>query len=86
MTHTLKLEKNLKMYKYPIDSEYDILVGIFWKRIGTPTKREKSRTVEEIYTAIDNVKKRYLLFKTTPLENLNLIDLEQLDKINLFIG
>lgn len=28
--------------------DYDILVGLMWLRIGTPTKRDKSGTIEEI--------------------------------------
>ena len=31
----------------------DVLVGIFWKRFGTPTKKALSGTEHEIRTAID---------------------------------
>ena len=34
-----------------IPQDYDIFVGIFWHRIGTPTKRAKSGTVEEFHLA-----------------------------------
>ena len=68
-----------------IESEYDILVGLLWQKVGTPTKRDKSGTIEEINRAIENKEKEQLIyFKTTPPENLNLIDLDQLSKINEF--
>lgn len=68
-----------------LESEYDILVGLLWQKIGTPTKREKSGTIEEINRAISNDEKEQLIyFKTTPPDNLNLIDPDQLSKINSF--
>lgn len=36
-----------------IGDEFDILVGIFWGRVGTPTPKAKSGTVEEIERALD---------------------------------
>jgi len=68
-----------------LESEYDILVGLLWQKIGTPTKRDKSGTIEEINLAISNKDKEQLIyFKTTPPDNLNLIDIDQLSKINSF--
>lgn len=70
-----------------LETEYDILVALLWQRLGTPTKRDKSGTVEEINRAIAAKTKEVLVyFKTTPPENLNLIDTEQLNKVNLFKG
>ena len=36
----------------------DVLLGIFWKRFGTPTKDALSGTEYEIRTAIESFKKR----------------------------
>lgn len=53
-----------------------------WQKIGTPTKRDKSGTVEEINRALKNsTKEKLIYFKTTPPENLNLIDITQLGEI-----
>lgn len=68
-----------------LESEYDILVGLMWLCFGTPTKRDKSGTVEEINRAIKAGNKELLLyFKTTPPENINSLDLEQLTNIREF--
>lgn len=61
---------------------YDILVSIFWQKIGTPTLRGESGTAEEIDIAIDNPNVRLLVyFNIAPPEDLNSIDLEQLIKL-----
>ncbi|MBN2251236.1 MAG: DUF4062 domain-containing protein, partial [Candidatus Altiarchaeota archaeon] len=39
-----------------IDDDYDIFIGIMWKRLGTPTERGGSGTEEEF----DRAYKRYL--------------------------
>lgn len=68
-----------------LDPQYDILVGIFWQKIGTPTKRDKSGTIEEINRAIANSSKEFLIyFKNTPPESLNDLDLDQLAKVKSF--
>jgi hypothetical protein len=68
-----------------LESEYDILVGLMWLRFGTPTKRDKSGTVEEINRAIKAGSKELLLyFNTAPPENINSLDLEQLSNIRNF--
>ncbi len=67
-----------------LDSEYDIIVSLFWQRIGTPTKRDKSGTIEEINRAIMNKKELLIYFKTLPPENLNLLDLKGLNRINTY--
>ena len=38
--------------------KYDIFIGIMWKRIGTPTPRAKSGTVEELSRAIQSFNNR----------------------------
>jgi hypothetical protein len=41
-----------------IGSDYDIFVGVLWSRIGTPTPRYPSGTLEEFDTAYQNGKQR----------------------------
>jgi len=65
--------------------KYDILVGILWMKLGTPTQRDKSGTVEEINRAIENPEKEQLIyFKTETPNNLNCINTSDLDDIMLF--
>ncbi len=73
-----------------IRDEYDIFLGIFWQRLGTPTSRYESGTVEEY----ENAKKKYELdkenthilmyFKTEGSQNIYNIDLDQLQKVKDF--
>lgn len=65
--------------------DYDILIGILWMRLGTPTNREKSGTVEEINRAIKNPEKQQLVyFKTAPPSNLNSINTSELNEVMKF--
>ncbi|SHJ26080.1 hypothetical protein SAMN04488096_1243 [Mesonia phycicola] len=65
--------------------EYDILIGILWMRLGTPTKRDKSGTVEEINRAIENKEKQQLIyFKTATPINLNSINTSELNQVMEF--
>ncbi|MEP5253500.1 MAG: hypothetical protein ABJQ39_00445 [Winogradskyella arenosi] len=65
--------------------DYDILIGILWMRLGTPTKRDKSGTVEEINRAIKNTEKQQLIyFKTAPPSNLNSINTSELNEVMEF--
>ena len=65
--------------------EYDILIGILWMKLGTPTKRDKSGTVEEINRAIKNPEKQQLIyFKTATPTNLNSINTSELNDVMLF--
>jgi hypothetical protein len=45
----------------------DLLIGIFWTRIGTPTGTSKSGTVEEINSHIDAGKPAMLYFSQSPV-------------------
>lgn len=47
----------------------DILIGIFWTKLGTPTKKAKSGTVEEIYRHIGERKLAMLYFSTKEIPN-----------------
>lgn len=68
-----------------IDPEYDILVGILWHRAGTPTKRDKSGTIEEINRAISNkIKELLIYFNTATPDSLDSIDGTQLNIIKEF--
>jgi hypothetical protein len=54
----------------------DILVGVFWTRLGTPTGKAPSGTVREIQAHIAAGKPAMLYFADTPVE-LKSVDLEQ---------
>jgi len=66
----------------------DILIGIFWTRIGTKTKKAESGTVEEITHFIKENKPAMIYFSSEPIDP-NKINLEQkrrLDKFKTEIG
>lgn len=73
-----------------INGEYDVFIGIFWQRFGTPTSRYESGTLEEY----ENAKKKYendkenthimMYFKTEGNPNIYDIDIEQLKKVKSF--
>jgi hypothetical protein len=58
----------------------DLLVGIFWTRIGTPTGRAISGTVEEIEEHINSGKPTMLYFSSKPIPPDN-IDNEQYEAV-----
>ncbi|HEY7031912.1 MAG TPA: hypothetical protein VH482_11310 [Thermomicrobiales bacterium] len=61
----------------------DILIGIFWTRLGTPTGREASRTVEEIQEFRQQRKPVLLYFSSVPVVPSHL-DPEQYRKLTEF--
>lgn len=72
-----------------IGLEYDVFIGIFWGRIGTPTPRAASGTMEEF----DRAYSRFTSNKTSPeimiyFKDVGIspskIDTEQLQKVNEF--
>jgi len=72
-------------------SDYDIFLGIFWKKFGTKTNRAESGTVEEYNIALkkyqENPENIHLMFyfKTSiDSENIYNIDTKELDKIKNF--
>lgn len=68
-----------------IESQYDVLIGLLWLKLGTPTKRDKSGTVEEINRALKNKEKEQLVyFKTASPTDITKINPEELLKINEF--
>ncbi|MDE2887550.1 MAG: hypothetical protein OXR72_04995 [Gemmatimonadota bacterium] len=74
-----------------MSSDYQIFIGILWCRIGTPTKRANSGTIEEFEKAKaradsdpDSVQ-IMIYFKTTwPETPLHKMDLEQMSRVNEF--
>ena len=61
----------------------DLIIGIFWTRIGTPTTEYKSGTVEEIEKHIANNKPAMLYFSSQPVA-IETVDLEQIKKLSEF--
>lgn len=69
--------------------EYDIFIGIMWKKFGTPTKRAESGTVEEFNRAYNRCKKdpskmKVGFYFNTNNKNLTEVNLEELNKIEGF--
>lgn len=64
-------------------SKCDLLVGVFWTRIGTPTERHLSGTVEEIETHIALGKPAMLYFSSQPVA-LETVDIDQVHKLKEF--
>jgi len=61
----------------------DILIGVFWTRIGTHTGEAESGTVEEIEKFIDTGKPVMLYFSSIPIKPEN-IDLKQYERLKNF--
>lgn len=61
----------------------DILVGLFWTRIGTPTGVADSGTVEEIDQFVANGRPAMLYFSSRPVDP-NRLDLKQYRKLRAF--
>ena len=63
----------------------DILIGMFWTRIGTPTSAEISGTVEEVKTFNEMGRPVMLYFSDAPAEPSQ-VNPEQLTKLREFKG
>ena len=66
--------------------EYDILIALFGTRLGSPTPRAASGTVEEIEQAISNPNKgmgqnRLQIYFCDKLESVSGIDVDELKKV-----
>jgi len=61
----------------------DLLVGVFWTRVGTPTDRHLSGTVEEIEEHIAAGKPAMLYFSSQPVV-LDTVDIEQFNRLKAF--
>jgi len=71
--------------------EFDILVGIMWRRFGTPTRRSSSGTGEEFQRAYDYFReygrpKIMWYFRTEPFYTTSRGDLTQFRKVLSFRG
>jgi len=64
-------------------SKCDLLVGVFWTRIGTATERHLSGTVEEIEEHISTGKPAMLYFSSQPVV-LDTVDMDQVQKLKAF--
>lgn len=60
-------ERPQKIINGQILKDADILIGIFWTRIGTPTGKATSGTVEEIEEHINSGKPAMLYFSNQPV-------------------
>lgn len=61
----------------------DLLIGIFWTRLGTPTGEAESGTVEEIKRHVEAGKPAMLYFSARPAEE-DTIDRQQLESLKQF--
>ena len=61
----------------------DLLIGVFWTRLGTPTEKAESGTVEEIKEHIKAGKPAMLYFSSQPVQP-DSIDPEQYAKLKAF--
>ena len=71
-----------------IGTEYDVYLGVFWTRIGTPTGVAESGTVEEFELALDRARTSdrpwiAALFKKAPIDP-STIEPSQLQKVQSF--
>ena len=64
-------------------NDCDLLVGIFWTRIGTPTKEYASGSVEEIQKHIGTKKPAMIYFSSKPVHP-DSIDSEQYENLKKF--
>jgi hypothetical protein len=61
----------------------DLLVALFWTRLGTPTEAERSGTAEEIMLHVQN-KKPVLIYFRDPTVSLREVDLKQWEALEAF--
>lgn len=71
-----------------IEDEYDVLIGLFWAKLGTPTPRAESGTVEEYERALARFQAREkveicFFFKDAPI-NFRSVDLLQVTAVKDF--
>ena len=66
-----------------IVDDCDLLVGIFWTRLGTPTGEADSGTLEEIERVAKAGKPVMLYFSHVPVDP-NQVDLDQMEKLKHF--
>lgn len=72
-----------KIINRQVLNKCDLLVGVFWTRIGTPTEKHLSGTVEEIEEHISAGKPAMLYFSSQPVA-MDTADLDQVKKLKEF--
>jgi hypothetical protein len=72
-----------KAINQQVANQCDILIGMFWTKIGTKTGMAESGTVEEIDEFVASGKPALLYFSTRPVDP-NLIDLRQQRRLRKF--
>jgi hypothetical protein len=72
-----------EIINHQVLAKCDLLVGVFWTRIGTPTEQHLSGTVEEIEKHISVGKPAMLYFSSQPVA-LDTVDLEQIQRLKKF--
>lgn len=61
----------------------DLLVGVFWTRVGTATEQYASGTVEEIEKHISSGKPAMLYFSSQPVA-IDTVDMDQINRLRQF--
>jgi hypothetical protein len=84
-THSAPLmgERAQEVINKLVTDKADLLVGIFWTRIGTKTGDFESGTIEEIERHIENGKPAMLYFSDAPVR-LDSVDKDQYEKLQDF--
>lgn len=72
-----------KIINRQVLNKCDLLVGVFWTRIGTPTETHLSGTVEEIEEHIASDKPVMLYFSSQPVA-MDTVDLGQVQRLKEF--
>lgn len=72
-----------KIINSQVLNKCDLLVGVFWTRIGTPTETHLSGTVEEIEEHIASDKPVMLYFSSQPVA-MDTVDLGQVQRLKEF--
>jgi hypothetical protein len=76
-------ERPQELINKRILKDCDLLVGVFWTRLGTPTGKAESGTVEEIEEHIKSGKAAMIYFSLKPVAPES-IDLKQFEKVKSF--
>ncbi|MEC5424250.1 DUF4062 domain-containing protein [Virgibacillus sp. C22-A2] len=72
-----------EVINHQVVEKCDLLIGAFWTRLGTPTNKYSSGTVEEIEKHIKSEKPAMLYFSSQPVA-MDTVDLDQVTKLKQF--
>ncbi len=73
-------ERPQELINKRILKDCDILVGVFWSRLGTPTGKSNSGTIEEIEEHVAAGKPAMIYFSSRPVEP-NSVDPDQYNQV-----